>query len=227
MHENEQTNYGGALGRTFLIVRSAGPVPSASQCWAAERNKRILPGTGLGCGELGRIRWKLLLYNIMHFFSLPPEIQPRFLAPICELKPSFVLAKLFSLSSQDVSLAEDFTLLIQEKGVSSILQLSGTAGIALQLLLTYLAPLLGLFLELGCCWSLNYRNTTCTEGKKKPQHLVLGVSCHKSGLLLVLTFFPSSSCVDLGVKCGKRSLRIHPQSLGSQDHPTASCFSSL
>lgn len=99
-----ETNCGGILGRTFLIVRSAGLIPWASEYRVGEsewddptRNNSVLSGRWEGWAM-----WKRLLYNIMRFLwkcsqflALPHE-------PLSfrnENLYSVVLAKLFSLSS--------------------------------------------------------------------------------------------------------------------------------
>lgn len=101
---------------------------------AGEGNQRIPQGTALGCGELRMSKMETpSLTPLRHFFSLSPEIQPWFLAPylwtfiysgnkISFCWPGCFVSPLWIFPS----------LLIQEKGTSSIPKLSGTAGIALQ-----------------------------------------------------------------------------------------------
>lgn len=106
--------------------------------------------------------------------------------------------------------------LIQEEGISPILKLSGTAGIALQILLTYLALLLRLFSELWLLLELELQKYHMHRKEKKKtekkKHLVLSVSCHKSDLP-VLTFLPSSEIWG--------TIPGNPSVWGSQDHPAA------
>lgn len=176
-----------------------------------------------------------LQYNALFqpFSRNPATVSGTYLSTcvLPERKSSLVvLAKLFSLSSPDVSLAEDF-MQVPDSGERNISHPQ----------------------TLSHCWNCSPTSTDIFGSSfgfvfrawlllqlelqkyhmhrvKKTQHLVLSVSCHKSDLLPALTFFPSSSsalCAPFlaqGMKSGKPSLGIHPQPLGSQDHPAAACF---
>lgn len=165
---------------------------------AGEGNQRIPQGTALGCGELRMSKMETpSLTPLRHFFSLSPEIQPRFLAPylwtfiysgnkISFCWPGCFVSPLWIFPS----------LLIQEKGTSPIPKLSGTAGIALQTPTDTFGSSFGFVFRAWLLLQLELQKHHMhweKEKKKKSQHLVLSVFCHKPDLLPVLTFFPSSS----------------------------------
>lgn len=128
----------------------------------ATGNNSVLSGRWAGW-----VIWKLLLYAIMHFYSLSPEIQPWFLALIYE-PVSFRINNHFLLLLQAVfSLLTDlfpWHRLYRFRRKGYLLSLSSlTAGVGLQLIFTLL---FGLFSEFGCDLRLKYKNTACIPWKK-------------------------------------------------------------
>lgn len=110
----------------------------------------------------------------MHFFSLSPEIQPRFWLLLVNLCPLGI--KIFFCFGQAVfCLLSGCFLSTGLRAGFWFRRKEYLPSLNSQALLELLSKsywhiwlfFCVCFQSFGCCWSLNYRNTTCTERKKK------------------------------------------------------------